>query len=203
MAVLLGTLRGAGVFGDQSDATCQQSSEFDGTVFVPLSPTLLGDLVEAPYGIEYVEFYGRVAWWTSGSGPLFPTIALRWRVGAFETFSDPQSVLEGVLQFAQIPADEGAVLAALQPNGQPWTLAAVNDLKMRVSFYCDSQFSGEETFVAVAELWAKVYGPDPPPPTSPQQVEDLTLRCAGDESLGLSCGRLEALTLRCPLDEEV
>lgn len=199
MAVLLGILRGAGIFGDQSDATYQQSSAFDGTVFVPVSPTMLGDLAEAPYGIERVEFYGRVSWWPSGGGPLLPSIALRWRVGAFETVSDALSVLEGVLQFSQIPADEGGVTALLQPNGQPWTLAAVNDLRMRASFYCDSHSSGEETFIAVAEFWAKVWGPDPPPPPPPPDAPASdTIRAAALRSGNIHQG-LRAGGIRAPL----
>lgn len=202
MAVLLGTIRGAGIYGDQNDATNWQGGAFSGTVYSPL--TVLADLAEAPDGIQRVDFYARAAVSMSGFGPADPTINLRWRIGTStpEAFSDPLSVFTGA-GYQQIPTDAGAVSAILQPNGQPWTLAAVNDLRMRVSFRCDDLGSGEETFVEVSELWAEVWGNDPPPPVSPQQSETITLSCATDRALSLSCTAGGQLTLRCPVDEEV
>lgn len=207
MPVLLGTIRPAGALGDQSDTTYVSGSAFDGTLFVPSSPVALGTIVAAPDGIAHVDLYARVAWWPTGFGPVDPSINIRWRVGATgELFSDIYIVVSGVELFSEIPPVQvppSPLRLATQPNGQPWTLAAVNDVRVRCSFYCDSQFSGEESNCAVSELRAEVWGNDPPPPSSPQLVDRVTLGCPGTDVATLGCGRVDRVTLECRRKEEV
>lgn len=218
MAVFLGRIRPAGVLGDQNDGTSLEGSRVSGSFQVPVTPIALGDVAAAPDGIAYVRFFMRVGWYPSGFGPLNPQAWMQWRVGAGEYAStDPDLPPEGVGVLQEFSSTNQLT----QPGGAAWTLAAVNDLQMRTAWFADDGFSGETTNGVVAELFADVYGNDPPPPTSAQQVERLTL-AGGDEAVtlagdpdftftlgcgepvaSLACSRVELLTLRCDPDEEV
>jgi hypothetical protein len=222
MAVLLATLRPVGDLGDQSDATLVQRVAFNATTLqVPQTILAIGDLAAAPDGIEFLRFFARVGFFPSGFGPLDPFAWVRWRLGAAGTLanSDPTNIPGGVGVYSEVSA---SIDVPLDPDGNPWSLATVNNIRMAGAFgVIDDQGSGESTTCQVTELWAEVWAPDPPPPTSPHETEQITLAVDGDESatlagegdfaLTLECGSSETLacegdlsiTLQCDVDEEV
>lgn len=224
MAVLIATLRPAGDTGDGNDASYVERLGFvNGFVRVPATALALGDLAAAPDGIEFVRFYMRSCSFPVGFGPQDPQVWVQWRVGT-GTFIDGDAALppSGVGVFTTIEGWFGGVQdIATNPSGGPWTLADVNALQMRGTFFLNDGGSGESTTCQVADFWAEVYAPDPPPPTSPHETERITLASDGDESatlagegdfaLTLECGSNETLacegdlsiTLQCDVDEEV
>lgn len=224
MAVLIGTLRPAGVTGDGLDSSYVERLGFvNGIVRVPATALALGDLGAAPDGIEFVRFYMRSCSFPTGFGPQDPQVWVQWRVGT-GTFIDSDVAFPpgGVGIFTTIEGVVTGVLdIATNPSGGPWTLADVNALQMRGTFFLNDGGSGESTTCQVAEFWAEVWAPDPAPPSSAQETERITLVADGDESatlagdgdfvLTLSCGSNETLacegdlsiTLQCDVDEEV
>lgn len=227
MAVLLETIRGVGDLGDQNDATLIQRVAFNATTLqVPANPIVaLSDMTVVPASIEFLRFFARVGFFFSGFGPLDPQAWIRWRLGTTGTIAnaDALTVGGGVGIYTQIDGPVvGVADVATDPDGNPWTVASVNNLRMAGVFgVVDDQGSGESTTCQVTEFWAEVWVPDPPPPTSPHETEQITLAADGDESttlasdadfnLTLACGSSEVLacegdtsiTLQCDVDEEV
>jgi len=170
VAVLLQTLRPPGDLGDQIDATyAERAGLSDGTLRCPIIAVLLEDFT-APYiAIEFLRFFARVSWYFLGPGPADPQAWIQWRVNA-GTFisSDTVFPLGGVGVYSQI---DGAIASdpniTTNPSGLPWSLADVNGLQMRGSFFIDSSGTGEITNVQVSEVWAEVWG-TPPPTATPK-----------------------------------
>ena len=165
MAVLLATLRGPGVYGDQLDASYGEGSSVAGNFIVPPIYQALADYGATPGTVLFVRFFARVGWYTSGFGPLDAQCWIVWFVGSTATVEGTELPPGGVGVFTNIQSPD---YANSPDSGAPWLPEELDDLRMRVVFRADDNGSGETTFGQVAELWAEVWGDDPPPPPPPE-----------------------------------
>lgn len=160
---LLETLRPTGDLGDQSDATLvSRTATSAATLQVPQTILSLADLTVVPVSISYLRFFARAGYFFSALGPIDPLVWVRWRLGAAGTIvnGDGATIGGGVGVYAQV---DGLVLGVqnieTDPDGNPWTVANVNNLRMAGVFgVVDDNGSGETTTCQTTELWAEVWG---------------------------------------------
>ena len=197
MAVLLATLLGPGVLGDETDSTFEEGSRVDGNFFVPSTTQHFSDLSPAGIGaIEFVRFLARVGWYTSGVGPSDPQVWLQLTCGGVVVSSDPFFPPGGVGVYSDIP-DPMIDYALDFDTGLPWTVDRVNQLRMRTAWRADSNGSGETTFARVTALRAHVWGelapppPGPPGPLAPDNIRAGALR-SGNIRRSLAGGTIVA-----------
>lgn len=161
---LIETLRGVGDLGDQNDLTLiQRAATSAAALQVPANPIIaLAAMSVVPVSISYLRFFARVGFFFSGVGPLDPQAWIRWRLGLAGTLANGDGVTigGGVGVYTDIG---GLVLGvtdiATDPDGNPWTVANVDTLRMAGVFgVVDDQGSGETTTCEVTELWAEVWG---------------------------------------------